>query len=656
MKVIDDQLIDSIEHIFLPQGASFDDKRRDFIKNISSCDLLAVPGSGKTTALLAKLACVVMANADNDGILVLSHTNTAVDEIKDKLEGKFDVLFNYPNCVCTVQEFVDTFLAIPFYENINHSSVDYIDKERYEEELEYELARIWDKRIVYLKNKKYDFKKIRFGIKDGYRTVGENISCDELKYEIPGTWIGHEDENKAFVVSKLLEVKNRILQKGVLHYDDCYFLAESYISYHPEVISFLRKRFKYIFVDEAQDLAKHQIEILDKLFNCDECVLQRVGDNNQSIYHKVSEDTVWMPRNVMYIRNSQRLTPEIADVVNAFTLNKGEDEQGNVLFNVAGQRTLANPIPPYLLLYEEGTMGNLENTFREIINRHCLTETIEAQKYGFHIIGWNGNKEEAYDINKLRIEDIFPQFVVTKNAEKVVLTTLSDYIQLGRKENTLRECRKSILLAMSTVLRLSGAKDVNNRYYTQSSLYKYIIQQDQYKDRFEKAIYKMAVLLITKQYEVGYNELKDFIQNQLVMVIPFHENRTLRDFLGDRFNHIVEDAPPAVHNQTDFPIEISNVHHVKGMTHCATMYVETFYRKYECNHLIKETRGHLGSSPFFKDTCCITGKHAKQAMKMLYVGMSRPTHLLCYASLKQNWNDERLQKMRDAGWQVIEVT
>ena len=42
-------------------------------------------------------------------------------------------------------------------------------------------------------------------------------------------------------------------------------------------------------------------------------------------------------------------------------------------------------------------------------------------------------------------------------------------------------------------------------------------------------------------------------------------------------------------------------------------------------------------------------------MKMLYVGMSRPTHLLCYASLKQNWNDERLKKMRYAGWQVTEV-
>lgn len=656
MKVIDDQLIDSIEPIFLPQGVSFDDERRIFIKNLSSCDLLAVPGSGKTTALLAKLACVVKSNTDNDGILVLSHTNTAVDEIKNKLESKFGVLFNYPNCVCTVQEFVDTFLARPFYENIYHSSIDYIDKDRYEEELEYELSRLRDRRIAYLKNKKYDFKKIRFGIKNGNLTVGEGISGDELKYEIPrNAWAGHEDEYKAFIVTKLLEVKKRILQKGVLHYDDCYFLAESYISDYPEVINFLRKRFKYIFVDEAQDLAKHQIELLDKLFNCDECVLQRVGDNNQSIYHKVSEDTVWMPKNILYIRNSQRLTPEIADVVNAFTLNKGADDQGNALFNVRGNRILANPIPPYLLLYEEDTMGNLENSFREIINRHSLTETIESQKYGFHIIGWNGNKEEAYNINKLRLEDIFPQFVVSKSTGKVVLTTLSDYIQLGRKENTLREGRNSVLSAMSTALRILGTKDVNNRYYTPNSLYKNVIQNDQYKDLFEKVIYDVAVLLVTKQYEVGYNVLKDFMRNQLAAIIPFQENQALLDFFGDSFSHIDMGIQPAAQNPVGLPIEISTVHHVKGMTHCATMYVETFYYEYECNHLIKEPRGRLDSSPFFKDTCNITGKRAKQAMKMLYVGMSRPTHLLCYASLKQNWNEERLQKMKDAGWQVIEV-
>ena len=37
------------------EGQHFDDERRAFIKNLQVIDLQAVPGSGKTTALLAKL-------------------------------------------------------------------------------------------------------------------------------------------------------------------------------------------------------------------------------------------------------------------------------------------------------------------------------------------------------------------------------------------------------------------------------------------------------------------------------------------------------------------------------------------------------------------------------------------------------------------------
>lgn len=655
MKVINDQIINEVEGLFLPQGASFDEERRDFIKNLTSCDLLAVPGSGKTTALLAKLACVVNCKEDNEGILVLSHTNTAVDEIKKKLEGRFEELFNYPNCVCTVQEFVDTFLAIPFYEGSTHSSVDIIDKDRYEEEMEYELSRIYDGRIFYLKSKNYDFNNIRFGIKDNTITIGEGIDCEELSYHVPGTWAGKEEDNKNFIISKLLEVKQRIMGKGILHYDDCYFLADLYISNHAEIVSFLRKRFKYIYVDEAQDLAKHQIGILDKLFNCAECVLQRIGDNNQAIYHKVSDNTVWVPRNEMYLNNSQRLTPEIADVVNAFTLNRGVDGQGNALFNVVGLRALDNPIPPYLLLYEEGSIGNIENSFRDIINRHSLSVTEEAKKYGFHIVGWNGNKEEVYDVKKLRLEDIFPQFVVSKNANKVVLEKLSDYIQFGRTTNTLHECRKSILNALCRILRLTGIKVDNNRYYSPSTLVRHITLQDQYNESFGEKIYEIAVLLVSNQYENGYNVLENYIRNDFASIMHYHVTKEVLEFIGNGIVPVVIEEIQEAQPQIEFPIEISTVHHVKGMTHCATMYVETFYYEYECNHLIKETRRGLSHSPFFKDSVNIISKRAKQAMKMLYVGMSRPTHLLCYASLKQNWNEQRLQKMRDAGWQIIEV-
>ena len=52
---ITDEDIRYAENILLPQGKTFDDERRNFIRNLSTIDLQAVPGSGKTTALLAKL-------------------------------------------------------------------------------------------------------------------------------------------------------------------------------------------------------------------------------------------------------------------------------------------------------------------------------------------------------------------------------------------------------------------------------------------------------------------------------------------------------------------------------------------------------------------------------------------------------------------------
>ena len=52
--VIDPKHIQESEQLFI-KGNTFDPERLDFINNLDTCDLLAVPGSGKTTALMAKL-------------------------------------------------------------------------------------------------------------------------------------------------------------------------------------------------------------------------------------------------------------------------------------------------------------------------------------------------------------------------------------------------------------------------------------------------------------------------------------------------------------------------------------------------------------------------------------------------------------------------
>ena len=114
MKIRDEHIKEAEE--LLINGNKFDTVERiPFIKNLDSCDLLAVPGSGKTTALLAKLYCLSkhLPFKDGSGILVLSHTNAAVNEIENKLKKVVPSLFEYPNFVGTIQSFVNKFLANP---------------------------------------------------------------------------------------------------------------------------------------------------------------------------------------------------------------------------------------------------------------------------------------------------------------------------------------------------------------------------------------------------------------------------------------------------------------------------------------------------------------------------------------------------------------
>lgn len=651
MRHIDDNLIDKIQEVQLPIGCTFDDERRNFIKELSSCDLLAVPGSGKTTALIAKLNCLSENLEEGESILVLSHTNTAVDEIKRNLVGNAAKLLEYPHCVSTIQEFVDRFLAIPYYESKYKRSVEIIDKERYDAEIQYKLSRCFDSRVKYC-SYQFDFNSVRFKIDNNDIKLVLGIEGKDISYKVPGTWHDNEEENKLFVKKWLLKVKNDILELGVLHYDDCYYLAEEYIQKYPEAINVLRKRFKYILIDETQDLQHHQLNLIDKIFYNSSCVLQRIGDPNQAIYNVVTDTCCWIPRNPMYINNSLRLTSDIADVVNPFTLEKGDNGSGNAIFVVNGTKTLETPIPPVLLLYDEVTLPLLKSKFKEIIESLNLQNTIEGEKYGFHIIGWNAKlAEPEFDIEKLRLENMFPNIAKVGRSTTKTYNTVSEFLQFTTNE-TIGECRKTILAILCRVLFLSGILDSNGRNFTKKTLPK------EYENSevvlFNKALLKISLSLYQKNYAIAYEMLASFINDNLASKFNITINEIVKNFIGETY---IEYKIEKNDDIEEIKVQIGTVHSVKGMTHCATMYVETFFHEYECKHLIKRKRnGEFQPTPFFKDTVNITTSRGKQAMKMLYVGMSRPTHLLCYASLKANWSIESLEKMNSCGWNIMDLT
>ena len=651
------------EQLLLPDGCSFDPERVQFITRLESGDLLAVPGSGKTTALRAKLYCMAkeLPMKDGRGILALSHTNVAVDELKKMLQNHCPQLFEYPNFVGTIQEFVDTFLALPYYVQKYGHREDIIDADQYERA----CTNLMNKRgriTTYLSGKlKYgkDYKSIRLGYsEDGRKILRFGIEGKEVEIEAERKWLreGNAEEKVAQLIDFLFQMKEKILNWGVLHYDDCYYLAETNIREHPDIVGILRKRFAYVFVDEAQDMKGYQLKIIDKCFNCDSVVLQRIGDPNQAIFDGFSMVNTWESRTPTFINNSLRLTQEVASVVDHLGLDRGDNGQGGARFVVNGVRSQEPVIPRYLILYTQDTIGGLKEKFKNLIRSHHLESIDEARKYGFHIVGWNS--EATGKVDHRRLEDIFPEYHRSLSNFHVNPATLSEHIQLERHVGNFKESRKTVLEVFVKVARMAKQRPADGRMFTAPKLLAMMNENAQAKQQFKEELLECTKKLSEGAWSDAYTIIRETTTKWLNDFFQQQPNDTVKAYYEDAFVPLIPDVEE--HDTDDITISIGTVHSVKGMTHCATMYVETSYNnKYESEYMIDDKTTGRGknkvwtvTSPFLMHDLQPKNKNAAMAKRMLYVGFSRPTHLLCYASDKRLWKDDVLQLMKNAGWRV----
>ena len=102
---------------------------------------------------------------------------------------------------------------------------------------------------------------------DGKEISWNYSTCKEFKVaatKVPRTWIGKEEKNREHIKCILRDLKEALWEKGILSYDDCYAIAQLYINQHPQIKEIIRNRFKYVFIDETQDLQAHQLEMTDQ--------------------------------------------------------------------------------------------------------------------------------------------------------------------------------------------------------------------------------------------------------------------------------------------------------------------------------------------------------------------------------------------------------
>lgn len=268
--------------------------------------LLAVPGSGKTTVMIARLGYLIFGRAVFPGsVLNLSYNVAAVSDLRQR----FEHIFGSGNAETPVFRTINGFCACVL--------IDY--------------ARLTGKKLFHLMSGANESDRfLRHVFCDLTGTSPSDLQLRELQKNLSyarNRMLSPADIEKinfdTIDISTLLHAytKQKIARR-VMDYDDQLEYAYRILKSHPELCARYQRQFPYIQVDEAQDISLIQHEIIHLLARTGS--LMMVGDEDQSIYGFRAADpnalfsfTDRYPgATVLALEDNYRSTPEIVRAAN----------------------------------------------------------------------------------------------------------------------------------------------------------------------------------------------------------------------------------------------------------------------------------------------------------------------------------------------------
>lgn len=338
------ELLRIIQDRVLPPGGNFSKEQIDIIFEDNKMDVVAGPGTGKTTVLTARIK-VLLEKLQNskEGICILTHTNVAVDEIRTSLRKLGVNEINKPHFLGTIQDFFNTFFS----------------KKAFHLVLGDKKMQVLDDEIFRVKfDKKFNFEKPK-NYSDDWNNpnpLNKEISWNFNNLNSLVSMVEPKMYSDAFEESISYLFKN-----GYVTNEQCLQLSKWYISkYRESLRKIFSIRFSYLLLDEAQDTSTLQFELLKMLFDTESVTIQSFGDPYQAIYNVFGKD-----RNLAWeidsaaekrISATSRFGETIVDVVKNVCVKKYDDLKSN--------DTDAS-FPPYFIVYEDG--DDLFNKFQSLI-------------------------------------------------------------------------------------------------------------------------------------------------------------------------------------------------------------------------------------------------------------------------------------------------
>jgi hypothetical protein len=326
-----------------------DAEQWDFLQSETTQDLQAAPGSGKTTLIGLKLALMADAwTSMTRGVCVLSHTNTAKNEIADRVASLAAGrrLLRYPHFIGTIQSFVHTFLALPAV-RARGVEVRTVDDAAFATA----ATRLLQHPDYFTLRSYVERQRNGTGIVTGatFTYKGGELVVTGATKELP-----FRAETPSG--QQLSNLKRALARRGIFRYQDMYAIAQQYLAEHPGIVPAVSTRFPFVLLDEMQDTSSTQHELLDLVFTSSPTVVQRVGDTNQGIYSDASavsgSASAFPLAAAAELPKSRRFGPQIAAVASRLAVRRpqqidGAGPDGQVAVLLFDEPTALDVVPTF---------------------------------------------------------------------------------------------------------------------------------------------------------------------------------------------------------------------------------------------------------------------------------------------------------------------
>lgn len=535
--------------------------------------VLAGAGSGKTRVLTYRVAYLVSElGVDPRNILAITFTNKATEEMRVRLDGllgdknKVWISTFHSLCAMILKRFAT---RLGYTENF--TIYDESDSNRL-------IAKV-------LRLKHLDDGPLKDIVKDHISAAkNEGLSPEQYYAQIRGL-VKFDSE----IYEVFEEYEEELKRSNAMDFDDLLHKTKLLFELHPDVLDLFQNRFRYIHVDEFQDINSVQFDIVrmlsEKWGN-----LFVVGDDDQSIYgwrgakveNILNFDKVYPNAKIHKLLQNYRSTPNILDCAkNVIRNNKARHEKELFTVKPSGVKveyyTAYNDHQEAEWIIENirslKRMGYTNKDFAILIRQNSLSRNFESKLSGlgmkYRILG--GFKF----FDRKEIQDVIAYMRVIYNVkDSEAILRIINFPRRGIGDSSIDRLREYARMRgvdlIDVILNINANDALTGAAKNKVNEFRMLIS-DLIGNRY-MPIHELAEYIVDKAgFEYAYNSTgKEEDENRWQNIVEFIKH--VKEFAADNpnaglaeFLETVSLAPEREEIRDNDAITIATMHSVKGL-------------------------------------------------------------------------------------------